>query len=331
MSTVPLNQAATVQRDYAALRDGRLVALGTRGGFSGADLWRVQTAGEAFCLRAWPPDGPLPERLRDIHRWMWAATSAGLEFVPVLLSNLRGTTVTEHASRLWEVTTWMPGRADFHERPTPGRLEAACVALARLHRAWAGLSAGAGPCPAVRRRLERWQAWAALADSGWRPHWPAGSADPVCPWAERAWAAVRAHSASIPPLLAPWSGRSLFLQPCLCDVWHDHVLFEGDRVTGLIDYGAAGVDHVAVDLARLLGSLAGDDGPLRAAGLGAYRRLRPLSAVDEALVTVLDRTGTLLGAANWLMWLYHDRRTFADRAGVARRLAALVERIEGWA
>jgi homoserine kinase type II len=120
------------------------------------------------------------------------------------------------------------------------------------------------------------------------------------------------------------------LQPCLGDLWHDHVLFDGDTVTGLIDYGAARLDHVAVDLARLLGSLAGDESNLRAAGLTAYRRVRPLSPDEEALVTVLDRTGTILGAANWLLWLYREGRVFEDREGVARRLAALVERIENW-
>ena len=94
--------------------------------------------------------------------------------------------------------------------------------------------------------------------------------------------------------------RSAVLQPCLCDVWHDHVLFEGDAVTGLVDYGGVKVDNVATDLARLLGSLAGDDPVLRDAGLRAYSRLRPLSLAEEALVPVLDRTGTLLGIANWL-------------------------------
>ena len=101
-------------------------------------------------------------------------------------------------------------------------------------------------------------------------------------------------------------------------------------VRGLIDYGGVKTDHVAIDLARLLGSLVGDDAAARAAGLRAYRRLRPLSADEEELVVRLDETGTVLGAANWLRWLYHDGRPFDDRAAVARRLAALVERIERW-
>jgi Ser/Thr protein kinase RdoA (MazF antagonist) len=120
----------------------------------------------------------------------------------------------------------------------------------------------------------------------------------------------------------------MLLQPCLCDVWHDHVLFEGDAVTGLVDYGSVKRDHVSADLSRLLGSLVPDDPGLTAAGLEAYLRLRPLSGQEQALVAALDETGTLLGAANWLRWLYHDGRRFEDRSAVARRLAELVGRLE---
>jgi hypothetical protein len=45
---------------------------------------------------------------------------------------------------------------------------------------------------------------------------------------------------------------------------------------------------------------------------------------------MLDRTGTILGTANWLLWLYRDKRVYEEGSGVARRLAALVERMERW-
>jgi Ser/Thr protein kinase RdoA (MazF antagonist) len=120
------------------------------------------------------------------------------------------------------------------------------------------------------------------------------------------------------------------LQPCLCDVWHDHVLFTGDEVTGLVDYGAAKIDHVAVDLARLLGSLVEDNTEERSAGLRAYEEVCPLMPDEEALIAVLDETGTVLGIANWLMWLYAERRRFENRTAVADRLGKLVLRLERW-
>jgi Ser/Thr protein kinase RdoA (MazF antagonist) len=130
----------------------------------------------------------------------------------------------------------------------------------------------------------------------------------------------------VPRRLAPWLSRAVPLQPCLCDIWHDHVLYEGDLVVGVIDFGAAKVDHVAVDLARLLGSVAGGDAALWSAGIQAYGRWRPLGAEEEALAAVLDETGVVVGLATWLRWLYRDGRTFADRPAVAGRLADLLVR-----
>jgi hypothetical protein len=76
--------------------------------------------------------------------------------------------------------------------------------------------------------------------------------------------------------------------------------------------------------------LVGDNQEFREAGLRAYRTVRPLSREEEELVNLLDETGCVLGAANWLKWLYHDGREFADRRAVARRLSVLVGRIAAW-
>ena len=51
----PHSAAHDVLARYPALlRQGSLAALGNHGGFSGACLWRVETDGGAYCLRAWP-------------------------------------------------------------------------------------------------------------------------------------------------------------------------------------------------------------------------------------------------------------------------------------
>jgi Ser/Thr protein kinase RdoA (MazF antagonist) len=309
-------------------QEAPLVALGNRSGFSGACLWRVGMAGQALCLRVWPEGGPSPTYLHKVHRLMDRARQAGLAYVPVVMRTPVGESWVEHASRLWDLTTWMPGVADFHALPSHARLAAACTALAQVHSAWLPAGSGEAPCPAVLRRLERLRQWEALIGSGWRPALGAAALDPVEPWAERAWQLLGRLVPRLYDRLVPWKARGLPVQACLCDVWHDHVLFEGEKVTGLIDYGSVKTDHVAVDLARLLGSLVGDDREMRAAGLEAYRRVWRLSDEEEALVSVLDETGTVLGAANWLRWLYHEGRQYQDREAVARRLAALVERMD---
>src|SRR5262249_18286078 len=90
------------------------------------------------------------------------------------------------------------------------------------------------------------------------------------------------------------------------------------------------MDHVAVDLARLLGSMVEDDADRRRAGIRAYGRLRPLSWEEEALVGFLDETGTVIAVAKWMKWFCRDERMFEDRAAVAQRLAKLVGRMEKW-
>jgi hypothetical protein len=56
-----------------------------------------------------------------------------------------------------------------------------------------------------------------------------------------------------------------------------------------------------------------------------------LDEEEIRLIDVLDSTGTLLGMANWLIWIYKERRLFDDRRAVAARLGQLVRRVERWA
>lgn len=118
------------------------------------------------------------------------------------------------------------------------------------------------------------------------------------------------------------------LVPCLRDVWHDHVLFTGEAVTGLVDPSACRRDTVAADLSRLLGSLVGDDVRRWTPAVAAYTRCRPLSADEAALVPVLDRSGVLLSAATWVRRRY-VLGAACETPEVVGRLREVVERMEG--
>ena len=307
-------------------RHANLVSLGNHGGFSGAQLWRVDDAGSSFCLRAWPADTSR-QRLLLIHECMRRARSAGLDFVPLVYDSA-GSTFIERAGRLWELTSWMPGQADYHDAPNDAHLQAACAALALVHRVWRVDSPVRGPCPAIARRLKQAAEWDDMVASGWRPLFAAHEEPTLRHWAERAWLAARRRIASVPGKLAPWTDQPFVLQPCLCDVWHDHVLFTGNRVSGLIDYGAIKTDHVSVDLARLLGSLVGDDAERWSVGRRSYGMIHSLSPQEETLGRALDQTGAVLALATWLKWLYRDGKGFDDQAAVVRHLAELVMRVE---
>jgi Ser/Thr protein kinase RdoA (MazF antagonist) len=302
--------------------DDQLTRLGNAGGFSGATLWRVTGKMHDSCLKALPAGADPARHGRIAELLLWTKQQHDLNYVP------RPRFVHQDAGRVWEMVEWMPGTADFHANPSAERLRAACVALARLHRVWEqypGRRTDTWPCPGVVRRLQIAHDFRKLVTSGWRPVF---AADPLAPWGERAWAVARRGVPAVIDELESWLRASVPVQFCVCDVWHDHVLFTGDTVTGLIDYGGVKLDNVAVDLARLLGSLVGNDSQALARGLAAYEQVRPLSADERNLVPILDRTGVVLGIVNWLRWVYFDGRVFEDRDAVARRLAALVTRAE---
>lgn len=302
---------------------GPLETLGNHGGFSGARLWRVRASGGDFCLKAWPED-VAPARLAWVHALMQHA--AGLPWIPRLMQAPEGAMLVEHQGRCWDLTTWMPGSADFSQAPSVTRLRAVGVALAQLHRKWSAFSRPPEICPAILRRKHSWSAWQSLVESGWQPGF--AKLEPNADLAERLWHLLRKQEDRFSILLAPWLERAVALQPCVCDLWHDHVLFTGEVVTGIVDFGSAKNDHVAVDLARLLGSLIGDDAAMWEAGLDAYASIRILTPDERTLARDLDRTGIIIAATHWLRWLYHDGRRYDRPDAVRARLAHLVARIE---
>jgi len=294
-------------------------------GFSGAQIWRLDPAGGY--LRAWPTE-ETAERLAWIHGLQARARRDGNRFVPAIFTGRSGATVVESAGRCWEAGTWQPGEADYHARPSPIRLARACQALARLHLAWSGETTGLlSPIPAVLRRR---QALHAVVE--WRQpvrRLPDDPLDPVAPIVGRAMRLLGRWLPEVPVWLDRCAGLSLPLQPCHGDPWHDHVLFTGDEVTGWIDFGAARLDHPASDLARLLGSLVGDDAEGWRQGLAAYTERCRLSAEECDLARMLDRSATVLAIGRWLARL-DANESGHDRRRLAVRLSDLVRRVESW-
>ncbi len=340
------NQAHTVLACYdLPSRAVQLESLGGAGGFSGACLWRLACAGETLCLRRWPREHPSAEQLGWIHAVLHHVARQGFPAVPVPRKP-RGThaTYVAHATHLWELTPWMPGQADYRQHPSPARLYAALDSLARFHRAAESFPPGHPATPVLQHAaLDR----TALAPSpglrqrtGMLRHWVQGglaqlsAAMAAGNWpelAERGYRIVEI-AGRLAPLWLPELDRltelRVELQPCIRDIWHDHVLFQGDRVTGLVDFGALRWETVSGDVARLLGSLAGDDPIAWRCGLEAYEQRRPLSDAERRLLPWFDRTGVLLGGMNWLKWVYLEGRNF-DRPSVLERVDAILARLPG--
>ena len=299
--------------------------LGSAGGFSGASLWKLDTQFGALCLRRWPDEGPDDKRLGFIHHVLFTAVDRGCHWIPAPLRTLEGSSFTRVVGSLWELQPWMPGIADFKQHPSHEKLSSAMVALAGFHEAMERTSRPA-PAPVVVDRIRLIETIGSEFDqleARISSHlWPelAACADPILNHFSK-------HAAQVHDRLRNAAGWSVPHQPCLRDIWHDHVLFQGDQVSGFVDFGAVRSDCVAGDIARLLGSLVGDDCDAWERGLGAYLNHRRLEALEQELISICDESQVLMSGMNWLRWVYLQDRQFPDREGVIRRVEAVLQRI----
>ncbi len=327
------NHTLTVLAHYPPVfRSAKLAYLAGAGGFSGAEFWRFSTAMGDFCLRRWPPEHPSEDRLRLIHAVLRHAARAGITFVPLPVATVHGDSFVRHGGRrFWELTPWLPGTADFHVNSEPKKLEAALTALAQFHSAAEDFphpSAGKATSPTIASRLELVQEL--LAGEAEQIAGAVSHAPPSHPLMSYAQPILRGFFDFAPQTqqeLLATSTLQTQLQPIIRDIHSDHVLFDGERVTGIIDFGAMNIDTPAADVARLLGSLVEDDAAAWQAGLRAYESIRPLTDVQRQLVAVFDRSSVVLSGMNWLRWLYLENRRFNNLPAIAARLQTAVRRL----
>ena len=313
-------------------------ALAAAGGFSGALLWRITATRGLLCLRRFPGEGPSPARLRWIQSVIRHVRERGFLLLPQSISTTAGEGCCNWDGHLWELTSWMPGTADYWSDPRPEKLHAALAELARFHVAAATFPNQASApevdtptqpatSPGIAYRLAVVNRLLAgelntlrLAAISNRRAMPL-----LAERAEELFHLIEPHLPSLQRHLAETAGVKVRLQPCLRDIWHDHVLFQGDRVTGIVDVEAMRMDSVATDIARLLGSLCGTDPRGYGRGLAAYQAIRPLSNDELDLMAAFDRSQRLLAGARWVQWVFADGRAFTDPSAVLTRMDHILE------
>ena len=292
-----------------------------RSGFSGAGVFRTTCGSATFCLRCWPDDRPPTRRLCELHRFLAFMHDRGVTQLAVPAATETGSTLVEHEARVWQLEPWKPGTANFAAHPSAARLADAMRVLARLHLAAAGYAASpagsqwffqqaSAPAPAVserQRMIRKWDAnrvRRAEADLRGSPEFARVSEILRC---------YRQCAPTVAAELQSLENVGFRLHPCLRDVWHDHLLFTGETLTGLIDPSAARSENVASDLSRLLGSLLGDDRPRWESALDAYAAVRPLTGQERKLIRTLDRSGVLLSPLHWIDRLQNGSKSSAPR------------------
>lgn len=300
-------------------------------GFSGAMVWHLTAEFGEFALRGTPENQVDLRRLAGLHRLLQHLDKAGITEIAVPVRTSSGQTFQTRRSLVWQLEPWRPGRADFQESPTPARLAAASQLLARWHRAAATFVAIPGeqpwffvreaPSPTVQERRGELQSYSSTVRARIKSElqWRAQN-DPLPQLGLRVLELFEQTAPRIAGELDAFREITVLLQPCLRDVWHDHLLFAGDEVTGLIDPHACRSDCVATDLSRLLRSLLKSDRPRWDWAIQQYETLRPLTLTERALIEVFDRSSVLLSGMTWLRWICLEQRRIDAPERVLSRL-----------
>lgn len=300
---------------------------GGAGGHSGSDLWQLDAAAGPLVLRRWPPDGPDAARLDRIHGWL--ARLAPLPFIPVPFVGRAGRAWVAAGGRSWELAPWMPGAPDLGQPPSPAHLGTMFGTVARVHLLLAPETTLA-PSPGLVARRDELRQLIDWEFVGLRSA-VAAVPDTDARWCAERWLDLASLMAGeVAGRVAADAGRAIPLQPALRDARPDHFLFEGDRLTGLVDFGAMGVESVASDLARLLGQTVGRDRDARSAGLAAYRGVRSLSGEDLELIRTFEAANAVLGGARWVRWHFVAGRRFDDPGAVTAGLRRSYQRLVDW-
>jgi Ser/Thr protein kinase RdoA (MazF antagonist) len=304
------------------------------GGFSGSLVWRLPTEQGVFCLRRWPTEYTDAGHLRWIHRVLAGVFEAGFRRVPVPLAASGGESFVRHGGHLWQLEPWLPGEAAAVGQfgaASVSQLEAAMTALGEFHGAVAetGNRQPDSPAPGIVKRsakiselmnggLERLKQGVAAN----RNLWPE--------LADRAPTVLQMFAVlaqEVAARLTTASKQIVPIRPAIRDIHREHILFQGDQVSGIVDFGAMQFDHVAADIARLLGSLSSDDQQLWQRGFQAYEKAHPLTDDERQLVPTYNESERLLAGMNWLWWVFVDERQFANRAAVLARFDGIVARL----
>lgn len=332
VNDIPLAIEEKFLRPYSALPVAK-----APGGLSSSRVYRCRSNQGDLCLRCWPESVSI-QHLQFIRQHVVLARDQGIGILCDYLTSRDERFFEESEGRYWELTTWLPGKADYLENRKMQKLRSVMRALAKLHLVWresggafSQITRTSQPSPAVKQRIELLNS--ALArfsvsfpstlhsdlKSGAQPKW-AGCV-------QRTLERLRTLGPNVLAELKSICDKAVTVHFVLRDVWSEHVLFTGEDVTGIVDYGAARIDEPATDLARLLGSLEPFDTAAWTRGLEAYHDVN--TSIDFHRVAVLDRATCLLSAAQWLQWLgVEDRQFPAEDSWLEQRWSGLLDRLE---
>lgn len=222
-------------------------------GFSGANVWSVQSEFGRLALKSWTDQFDAP-RVERLHRLQSIAPK-----MPRLIPLAFGRTFETFGGVVWEAAAWQPGSPAKVDAPQTTKVKG-LVAIADIHIAWSRVSA---PGVVSVRAPERSPTLTARQHAAsemirWlRDDFDRAARFDASPLARaRDWIAMHGRNACdrVTEMLERLSPTVKPNQYVLRDVHREHVLFDDGEVTAVLDIDAAAFDHPIVDVARWWGS-----------------------------------------------------------------------------
>ncbi len=307
-------------------------SLGNNGGFSGSQLFRVATHSGSLLLRKLPRTGnPYGKRQIWIHQVIEHCFQNGCWFLACPEKSVAGATLVNFNDSLWQAERWIEGEASYESNPSNSKLDSIFGSLTQFHEISSKFSSKLGPVPAVRNRISRLHQLADIRSEEIRQSLqvrPAPLKARLFPLAIQVCELFHRFRDPVAHDLNQLSDQNLRLVPCFRDIWHDHLLFEGEKLNGIVDYGALDIDHPATDISRLSVSLASDDPSSFPNAYEAYRRHANLSDLEVELGFTLNRANILMSSMNWIDWIYRQERTFDSHELIEKRMSRNIKHMQ---
>lgn len=318
------NLIIRVLQEYDIRQPDSVIPFHEGQGFSGSDIWKVTYNSRFYCLKRWPDGKPSDQTRTLIQSVIPEVEQQGLP-VAAPVETRDGRRFVRIEKRWWDLSPWLPGTPGNASTLTEAQLQQAMQWLARYHRLAAGIVSDVGQSPAIsyRHHFSRQLFDGSLNLLTERKYLglDPGIADLFVSQANR-------RLPWLINVLASFADSELDLLPALSDVWSDHIFFQGEEISGVIDFGAIKLDSACLDIARLLGSYATVDTSVFTRGIKYYRTERSLEQQDVALVELFDQAHVVLAGLQWLVWLGPEQRVFKQMEKVNQHLKSLAQRID---
>jgi len=305
-------------KDY---RIGKIYPLLHLAGLSEAECWMVETMSGNFCLRGQSQEVLSINRLQYIQSVLWHAVYEGFDLVPLPIETRQHKGIVECDGQLWELLPWLEGhKIDFFEKVDSTQIVSAMLSLAQFHEVTSTFplpNEPLGLSPTIQKYFTRWKNWvggdihelASRIRTRQRETSELQEVELI-----RESLVLLDHflmfGGEAMTMFTRGSRLPVPIQPVIGNISRRHLLFDEDGLCGMIDFKELGADSVSLDIASLLGDLAGNDPKLWSYGLKAYRSIRPLSDEELYLMIAFDFAEMILVGLEWMDLLFLKQREF---------------------